>query len=352
MSRALFLHAARDARVSPYNLREGWPAETLLDVAAVGICGSDLHYYKDGGIGTATIESHSFPGTSSEVGWPRISRIAGWRAARSSPSTPTMLAAAASIAGRTENLCPNVEFIGAPPHHGAMTERIWVNRELIVPVPQSFSPADVVMLEPLGVAIHAVDLAKPRLLEPVTVLGCGPIGLLILQVLKVAGAGPILAVDPLPHRRTLASRLGAAAVAPHLDEIVERTERLGTSLVVEATNSPNGFRDAVRAARIGGRIVLVGIPDGDLCSLPAAEARRRGLTVKFSRRMGHVYPRAIQLVEKEQVDVRALITDEVTLDEARRRHFDGSPRTSPAGSRQSSTPPPSKKVLDTLRITS
>src|SRR4051794_11942991 len=118
------------------------------------------------------------------------------------------------------------------------------------------------MLEPLGVAIHAVDLAKPRLLEPVTVLGCGPIGLLILQVLKVAGAGPILAVDPLPHRRTLASRLGAAAVAPHLDEIVERTERLGTSLIVEATNSPNGFRDAVRAARIGGRIVLVGISGG------------------------------------------------------------------------------------------
>ena len=98
--------------------------------------------------------------------------------------------------------------------------------------------------------------------------------------------------------------------------MVERTERLGTSLVVEATNSPDGFRDAVRAARIGGRIVLVGIPDGDLYSLPAAEARRRGLTVKFSRRMGHVYPRAIQLVEKEQVDVRALITDEVTLDEA------------------------------------
>ena len=62
--------------------------------------------------------------------------------------------------------------------------------------------------------------------------------------------------------------------------------------------------------------MLVGIPDGDLYSLPAAEARRRGLTVKFSRRMGHVYPRAIELVEQEQVDVRLLITDELTLDEA------------------------------------
>jgi L-iditol 2-dehydrogenase len=194
-----------------------------------------------------------------------------------------------------------------------MTDRIWVDRELIVPVPQTFSPADVAMLEPLGVAIHAVDLAKPRLLETVTVLGCGPIGLLILQVLKVAGAGTIFAVDPLPHRRKLASRLGATAVAAHLDEI---GERLGTSLVLEATNSPDAFRDAVRAARIGGRVVLVGIPDGDIYSLPAAEARRRGLTVKFSRRMGHVYPRAIQLVETKQVDVRALITDELTLDEA------------------------------------
>ena len=220
MSRALFLHAARDARVSPYNLREGWPGETLLDVAAVGICGSDLHYYKDGGIGTATIEEPFVPGHE----------FGGWLAEDLEDrglARGTLVAVDPNHAcGRCEhcragheNLCPNVEFIGAPPHHGAMTERIWVNRELIVPVPQSFSPADVVMLEPLGVAIHAVDLAKPRLLEPVTVLGCGPIGLLILQVLKVAGAGPILAVDPLPHRRTLASRLGAAAVASHLDEL-------------------------------------------------------------------------------------------------------------------------------------
>jgi L-iditol 2-dehydrogenase len=137
-----------------------------------------------------------------------------------------------------------------------------------------------------------------------------------LQVLKVAGAGEILAVDPLSHRRELAAQVGATATAAHLDDLGELTGRLGTTLVVEATNSPDGFRDAVRAARIGGRIVLVGIPDGDLYSLPAAEARRRGLSVKFSRRMGHVYPRAIELVQKGLVDVRSLVTDEVALEEA------------------------------------
>lgn len=286
-------------------------------MAAVGLCGSDLHYYKDGGIGSATIGKPFVPGHE----------FGGWLTEDIEDrglSRGTLVAVDPNGAcGRCEhcragheNLCPNVEFIGAPPHDGAMTDRIWVDKRLIVPVPQSFSPADVVMLEPLGVAIHAVDLAKPRLLETVTVLGCGPIGLLILQVLKVAGAGEVLAVDPLPHRRDLASRLGATAVAARLDDLAERTEGLGTTLVVEATNSPDGFRDAVRAARIGGRIVLVGIPDGDLYALPAAETRRRGLTVKFSRRMGHVYPRAIKLLAEKLVDVRSLISDELTLEEA------------------------------------
>ena len=98
--------------------------------------------------------------------------------------------------------------------------------------------------------------------------------------------------------------------------------------MVEATNSPDGFRDAVRASAIGGRLVLVGIPDGDLYHLPAAEARRRGLTVRFSRRMGHVYPRAIALVAAGRVDVRSLVTHRFALEEAPdafRRHAEDEP---------------------------
>ena len=329
MSRALFLHGAYDARVAPYNLREGRPGEVLLDVAAVGLCGSDLHYYKDGGIGSAVISEPFVPGHE----------FGGWLAAdlpERGLSRGALVAVDPNQAcGRCEpcraghpNLCPNVRFIGAPPHDGAMTDRIWVDRDLIVPVPQDFSPLDAVMLEPLGVAIHAVDLARPRLLERVTLLGCGPIGLLILQVLKVAGAGEILAVDPQPHRRELAVQLGAAAAAATLAEVLDRTSGAGTPLVVEATNSPEGFRDAVRASAIGGRLVLVGIPDGDLYHLPAAEARRRGLTVRFSRRMGHVYPRAIALVAAGRVDVRSLVTHRFALEEAPdafRRHAEDEP---------------------------
>jgi L-iditol 2-dehydrogenase len=166
------------------------------------------------------------------------------------------------------------------------------------------------------------------LLERVGLIGCGPIGLLILQVLKAAGAGEIIAIDPQEHRRAMASRLGADQVGASVEDLRAMTAREGCPLVVEATNAPEGFRDAVLASKIGGRVVLVGIPDGDTYTLPAAEARRRGLKIKFARRMGEVYPRAIELVERGKVDVVTMVTNEVGLNEAPdafRRHAENAP---------------------------
>jgi len=324
MTQALYIRAAHDAYVAPFNLREGKPGETLLDVAAVGLCGSDLHYYKDGGIGSAQIKAPFVPGHEFG-GWltEDVEELGLRRGALVAVDPNKACGHCAYCHSGHPNLCPNVEFIGAPPFDGAMTKRIWVPRSQIVALPEHFSPLDAVMLEPLGVAIHAVDLAKPRLLERVALLGCGPIGLLILQVLKAAGAGEVFAVDPLEHRRAMAQRLGADRAGASLADIQDWTDGEGAPLAIEATNSPLGFRDAVLAARIGGRVVLVGIPDGDTYTLPAADARRRGLKIKFSRRMGEVYPRAIQLVQAGKVDVAALVTHRVDLEggaEAFRAH--------------------------------
>ncbi len=304
-----------DARIAPFNLREGRDDDILLDVAAVGLCGSDLHYFKDGGIGAAVIKEPFVPGH--EFGGYLCEDAEDLGLARGD-----LVAVDPNRAcGHCEwchagyfNLCPKVEFIGAPPFDGAMTSRIWVPKSQIVRLPKDFDPLKAVMLEPLGVAIHAVDLAKPKLLERVAVLGCGPIGLLVMQVLKAAGAGDIFAVDPLAHRRAAAAKLGATKVGSSVRDIVDWSNG-GCPLVVEATNSPNGFRDAVLAARIGGRVVLVGIPDGDTYTLPAADARRRALKIKFARRMGDVYPRAIQLVASGQVDVESMVSHRVRLDE-------------------------------------
>ncbi len=317
MSKALFIRGPGDVRVAPFNLRERRSGEVLVEVAAVGICGSDLHYFKDGGLGAARVgdgfvPGHEFGGYLTEdvpeLGLPRGALVA---------VDPN------GSCGKCEwcragygNLCPNVEFIGAPPFDGAMATQIWVARKQVVPLPEALTPLDAALLEPLGVAIHAVDLAKPRLIEPVALIGAGPIGLLILQVLKLAGAGAVDVVEPLEHRRKAALDFGARAAFASVADFVGDEGKGGRPLVVEATNSPLAFRDAVAAARIGGRVVLAGIPDGDTYTLPAADARRRGLKIKFVRRMGDDYPRGIDLISSGRVNVRAVVTHQAPLGRA------------------------------------
>jgi len=137
----------------------------------------------------------------------------------------------------------------------------------------------------------------------------------VLQLLAQSGCGPVLAIDPQPHKVQKALEAGASAAAESLSVIHEHTGNRGCDLVIEATNSPDGFAHAVRAAAIGGRIILIGIPDGDIySSIAASEARRRGLDIRFSRRMGNVYPRAIQLVQEQRVDMDAIISHHLPLD--------------------------------------
>lgn len=317
MSRAARIHGKGDLRIDPYVAGAANVGEVDVEVAAVGICGSDLHYYKDGGIGGAVIKAPFVPGhefsarLTSDVESLELER---GQLVAVDPATPCHACEWCS-AGH-HNLCPQVIFLGAPPHDGALTPRLAVPIASLVPLPAGMTPEEGAMLEPLGVCLHAMDLARPTPWDSVAVIGCGPIGLGILQLLVLAGCQRIVAVDPQPHRTALASEIGAASVGDTVDSVADETDGRGCDIVIEATNSPLGFAHAVRAASIGGRLVLVGIPDGDrYAGMPAAEARRRGLTVRFSRRMGEVYPRAVALVSERRVDVTRLITHRFALDD-------------------------------------
>ena len=149
------------------------------------------------------------------------------------------------------------------------------------------------MLEPLGVAIHAMDLAKPQNEETVAVVGCGPIGIQLIQLAKIKGASRVIAIEPLVYRRDAAIAAGATEALPHVDALTETTSGRGVDLVLEATNAPEGLSHACRAARIGGRLVVVGIPDGNAYTEMAADVmRRKGLTMMMSRRP-HPHPNSL-----------------------------------------------------------
>jgi len=158
---------------------------------------------------------------------------------------------------------------------------------------------DGALLEPLGVALHALDLSHLRMASTVAVVGCGPIGLLLVQLARRHGATRVLAAEPLAHRMAVAESFGAEPV----------TGAGVADVVFEVSGSEAAVDTALRLAKPGARVVLVGIPDGDRTTFSAGAARRKGLTLVLARRMGEVYPRAIDLAARGLVDLAPIVSD-------------------------------------------
>lgn len=288
--------------------------EELLRVTAVGICGSDLHWLEDAGIGDARLThplvlGHEFAAV-----------------AESGPFKGRRVAVDPAISCGTcefcllghPNFCSRMHFAGHDRDDGALREWMTWPSRFLFPMPDTLSPADGAMLEPLGVALHSVDLAHLRTGMSVGVFGCGPIGLLIVQLARLSGAARIVATDLLSHRLDAARDCGATDVLPARDgeeakEVLALTEG-GLDVVFEVAGEGPAVEASMEAAKPGARVILVGIPSDDRISFSASVSRRKGLTVKLVRRMKHTYERATMLVERGLVDVRSLVTHRFPLD--------------------------------------
>jgi L-iditol 2-dehydrogenase len=301
------LHGAEDLRLSDEARPQAGAGESVVRVEAVGICGSDLHWYEDGAIGDTGMASplvigHEFAGIA-ETG-----PLAGQRVA----VDPAVPCERCDLCREGHpNLCPNVVFAGHGSCDGGLRQRLAWPTHRLHPLPDGLDGVAGAMLEPLGVAIHSVDLGHVPVGACVAVVGCGPIGLLIGQVAAAAGATVALAVDPLEHRREAAARAGAETVlAP---EDVPAWEGPEVDVAFEAAGTDLAVDLALRAARPGARVVLAGIPSGDRTSFSASVARRKGITLVLVRRMKEVYPRAVRLAESGAVDLHSLVTHRFPL---------------------------------------
>ena len=307
------LHAHGELRLHDEPQPEPVAGEALVRVKAVGVCGSDLHWFSEGEIGDAKLEhplvlGHEFAGEAED----------GQRVA----VDPALPCRHCEFCERGHpNLCENMIFAGHGETDGAVREYVSYPTRCLFPLPDSLSYADGAMLEPLGVAIHAVDLGKLRTGMSAGVFGCGPIGLLIVELAQLSGVSNIIATDILPHRVEAAKRFGAdhsilAEAGHELDEIRAATGGRGVDVAFEAAGEQEAVDVSVAAVVPGGKVILVGIPSDDHTSFQASTARRKGLTIKLVRRMKHTYPRAIELVSKGLVDVRSLVTHRFPLEQA------------------------------------
>jgi len=317
--RVVRLYGPGDVRVESVDAPPPHAAGRVrLRMRSVGICGSDLHHYREGSTGGNAPDGPLVLGheIAAEVP-PESVDLLKLDAGTLVAVDPAHPCGTCEWCGRGhQNLCPHVEFKGVEAHRGGLAEYVAAYPDQVVPVPDEIGPDAAALLEPLGVAIHAVDLAEMRLMDTVAVLGAGPIGLLIAQVVQAAGASECFVVEPRSYRTVEAERLGADRTAGRRSAIEEWTDGRGADVVIEATNAPEGFQHAIDSVRIGGRVVLAGIPEGNTYGLTAAPARRKGVTVKWCRRMGRVYARAVRLVTTDRVELDPLVTHEFSLDEA------------------------------------
>jgi len=305
------LHGVKDARIHDEDRPSAAPGSSLIRVTAVGLCGSDLHWFTDGGIGDAQLGGrplvlgHEFAGVVE--GGP----LDGRRVAVD-PAIPCMTCE--QCLEGNHNLCLRIGFAGHGDCDGGLREYVvWPDRRLH-PIPDSVSDAGGAVLEPLGVALHAFDLGHVPVASSVAVVGCGPIGLLMIQVARASGARSVVAVDPLPHRRAAAAALGAdVALAPA--QAAEAGLAGQADVAFEAAGADDAVDTAMRLARPGARVVLAGIPDDDATTFSASLARRKGLTLVLVRRMKEMYPRAISLAERGLVDLDAMVSASYPLAE-------------------------------------
>ncbi len=319
------LHGPSDLRVEQVPHPGSPPPHyALLRVKTTGICGSDLHSYTDARIGDTVVQQplilgHEFSAVVEAVGPHALN-------GHFEPLQPGTRVAVdpAQPCGRCElcehghpNLCHRLHFCGNFPDGGSFCQWMHMPARSCFPVPKALDDTEAALLEPLGVALHAVDLAHLRVAHSVAIFGAGPIGLLILQVARLAGADPIYIVDRLPWRLKLAERWGGTPVscadAPAVPWIMKKTGGRGVDVAIEAAWADQSVEDAAESARLGGRLVLVGIPGDDRLALKHSVIRRKGLTIMVSRRMKHTYPRAMQLVQSGRVDLKGLVTHRFPL---------------------------------------
>jgi L-iditol 2-dehydrogenase len=307
------LHGRGDIRLAQEAEPEPGPGEALVRVTAVGICGSDLHWYDESGIGETRLDrplvlGHEAAGVIASG--PRT----GQRVAVD-PSIPC--GSCATCARGLGHLCPNVHFLGHSTTDGALRDLIAWPEAHLVALPDSVDDVAGAMLEPLGVAIHALRLARVGPGDTVGVFGAGPIGLLLIRLAFAAGATTVVATDRLAHRVAAARESGAIAeaVAGGSERAALRDALGGRDIdvAIEIAGDDDAVATAAALVRPAGTIVVAGIPAGNESTIPASITRRKGLDLRFSRRMNRVYPAAVALVASGRIRPAEVVSHEYGL---------------------------------------
>ncbi len=291
----------------------------------MGVCGSDIHYYTTGRIGSQIVRypfivGHETAGTVERTG-KAVTRVKQGQRVAIDPAVSCGNCDQCRAA--RENTCRELRFLGAPGQlEGSMCEYVVLPEKNCFPMADSMTFEQGALSEPLAIAVYAVERSASPAGADIAILGVGPIGMSVFYVLHTKNIGKVYVTDKIKERLAFAGKLNPAwSGNPDRANIVKEisgAEPLLLDVVYECSGDPRAIIQAVELLKPGGNLVIAGIPEVDEVSLPIHELRRKEITIINVRRQNHCTQKAIDLLALRRIDMDSMVTHRFPLEEAQK----------------------------------
>ena len=321
-ARTAELTGIRQFRIVERAVADPAPGEVQVRVAAVGVCGSDLHSYAEGAVGDTPcaypmVLGHEPAGVLIKTG----AGVTGWSPGDRAALEPALYCYHCEfcLSGR-HNVCANLRFMSNPEEPGFFREHVNLPVRNLMALPAGLSLEHATLIEPLAVVLHSMQFVAPRPGETAAVFGAGPIGLLTVIALKLAGAARVWVADPVAHRLDLARAAGAdalldpSAVDP-VRQILADTGNRGVDVAIDCGGKHDSINQCIHAVRNAGRVVVTAIPPGVRVPIEFSPMRRKEITLYNVRRSNHESAAALAMLDAHIGRFAPLITHTPPLDQ-------------------------------------
>ena len=321
--RALVLEKAHELALREIDLPiDVGPTDVKIKVDTVGICGSDVHYYTHGRIGSFVVEQpmvlgHEAAEVVAEVGAEVTALKVGDRVCME-PGVPNLASRASKLG--IYNVDPSVRFWATPPHHGVLTAYVTHPAAFTYKLPDNVSFAEGAMVEPFAIGMQAAARARIVPGDVAAVIGAGPIGVMVALAALAGGCSKVLISDLSKDKLIIAGRYpGIVPIDIKVESLAaavsRETDDWGVDVVFEASGSPRAFTDIFRIVRRGGAVVLVGLPvEPIVFDVPGAISREVRIETVF--RYANIFDRALNLIASAKVNLKPLITGTFAFDDS------------------------------------
>lgn len=298
------------------------PDDVRIQIKACGICGSDIHYYKEGAIGDFVVREpmilgHEASGIVIEKGCNVLNFETGDRVCME-PGIPNFHSE--EVLHGMYNLDPAVRFWATPPIHGCLRESVVHPASFCFKLPEKLSFAEGSMIEPLAIGIESATKAGIKPGDTALVVGCGTIGIMIALSALAAGCSKVFITDIQQQKLDIAAAFENVCTFNTRDGLLvdfinKATEGKGVDVLFEASGSPSVYPDFFRCAKRGAKAVLVGMMNGTV-PVDVSFLQCQGISIETTFRYCNQFEKAIALIASGKIDIKSLISKIFTFDDA------------------------------------